>query len=47
MDYRLIKRNEIVKLREIERREIIKNVFQVIEGELISKKLSFEIIFQS
>ena len=38
MYYRLIKRNEIVKLREIERKEIIENVFQVIEGELILKK---------
>ena len=38
MDYRLIKRNEIVKLKEIERKEIIENVFQVIEGELILKK---------
>ena len=38
MDYRLIKRNEIVKLREIERKETIKNIFQVIEGELILKK---------
>ena len=38
MDYRLIKRNEIVKLREIARKEIIENVFKVIEGELILKK---------
>ena len=37
MNYRLIKRNEIVKLREIERKKIIENVFQIIEGELIQK----------
>lgn len=41
MDYRLMKRNEIVKLREIERKEIIENVYQAIDGVLIIKKQAY------